>query len=239
MVVYCKTQTHNTPAESNWLQSIAIEAGLDGWGSFTFSMTNCASILAALHWAMGMACTSAGEFRPIILIAGEKAFHPSFSRLSVGLLSEQPVAIVLDAHVGDWKIRNSFVRHQPRFYRNPEDMDAVDRQVLNDHFHNYFSAFLKDALETDPDFSQSPYHVIPYNLNLPLLRRLSGDFAWNGALLHGDIRNAGHMYCSDIPANLIDLASSLDEPNTRVFAFAAGMGVTFAALFLERRGASH
>jgi 3-oxoacyl-[acyl-carrier-protein] synthase III len=231
-IIYCKTQSHNTVSEADWLPELAATAGLGGWDCFTLSMTNCASVLAATHWALRTK-EARGLGHTVILIAGEKAFHPAFSRLSVGLLSERPVSIILDETWGDWRVRGSFVSHLPRFHCNPDDMALEDKRALNDAFYERFHHFLRDALATDPDFATAPYTVVPYNLNLPLLRRLAGEFGWEKAMAYGDIACDGHMYCADIAANLCDFTAVPRDP-TRVFAFAAGMGVTYAALFLER-----
>lgn len=235
-IIYCKTQTHNTMSEADWLPELATVAGLGGWECFTLSMTNCASALAAAHWALRTK-EARGPGHTVILLAGEKAFHPAFSRLSVGLLSERPVSIILDETSGEWCVRGSCVSHLPRFHRNPDDMAPDDKRILNDAFYERFHHFLHDALATDPDFAATPYTVVPYNLNLPLLRRLAGAFGWEEVMAYGDIACDGHMYCSDIAANLCDLSAAPRDPArdpARVFAFAAGMGVTYAALLLER-----
>jgi 3-oxoacyl-[acyl-carrier-protein] synthase III len=233
-IVFCKTQTHNTYAGIDWLAETASKVGFEGWECFTLSMTNCASTLAAIHWATRIQFGLASTRRPVVLIAGEKAFHPAVSRLSVGLLGELPVALVLSDQFGDWHIRASFLRHMPRFYANPDDMCAEDKRLLNDHFLEQFCSFLNDALTSDQDFSGSPYTVVPYNLNLPVLTRISQHFGWQESIWLGDISEDGHTYCSDIPANLQKLLEEDGPPPERVFAFAAGMGVTFACILLER-----
>ena len=61
------------------------DVGLGHWETLTFSMTNCASGLAAVHFAASLG-------QPFILLSGEKAFHPAGNRLSVGLLGKAGVS---------------------------------------------------------------------------------------------------------------------------------------------------
>ena len=91
ILVYCKTQTHNTQSDQNWLRRLADAAGLAQWEVHALSMTSCASALVCLHFIQ-----SCGTTAPVIVLTGEKAFHPSVARLTVGLLAEVPVAAVLN-----------------------------------------------------------------------------------------------------------------------------------------------
>lgn len=82
-LVYCKTQTHNTFSDRDWLRGLADDHGLSRWDVGSLSMTSCASGLALVHFA-----NTARADEPLIVLTGEKAFHPSVARLSVGLLAE-------------------------------------------------------------------------------------------------------------------------------------------------------
>ncbi|MEO9820198.1 MAG: hypothetical protein ABJ370_12085 [Paracoccaceae bacterium] len=58
--IYAKTQTHNTPFERYWLAEVFAHVGLDHWEVMTFSMTNCASGLAAVHLGTTLDFPSSG-----------------------------------------------------------------------------------------------------------------------------------------------------------------------------------
>ena len=221
ILCYAKTQTHNTPAEIDWLRAIADAAGLSSWEVTTVSMTNCASALAAVHGF-------AEPGRPLLVLAGEKAFHSTGNRLSVGLLGEAPAAALFLPGAGR-RVRFSKVRHAPRFFRNPDDMAEADRRALQSEFEIGFEAFLADCLAKEPAYFACDPVFLPYNLNVPLVMRVLDRLGLAGAVHHDHSGCAGHCFCSDPFLNLAALPVSSDRP---VFLFCAGMGVTYAALAL-------
>ena len=220
LVLYAKTQTHNTPADRGWLATLLADAGLTRWEAATVSMTNCASALAALH-------LFGGESRPVIVLAGEKAFHAFGARLSVGLLSEAPVAALFAA--GGRPLCLTHVRHLPRFYRNPDDMAEADRHAFQVSFEAGFISFLKDLARRHPAFMAQQPVIVPYNLNVPLVERVLQQAGLSAALIAGHSGRSGHAFCSDSFLNLARLPVDDGRP---VLLVSAGMGVTFAALGL-------
>lgn len=224
---YTKTQTHNTPTETDWLRGIFDAAGLDQWDVATFSMTNCASALAAVH-------AFAGQDRPLLVLSGEKAFHSTGNRLSVGLLGEAPAA-ALFLPQGERQVRFSRVRHAPRYFLNPDDMPEADKKALQSAFEAGFEAFLSECLAAEPDFFAEAPVLVPYNLNVPLVMRVLARLGLEDLVQEGHSGRSGHSFCSDTFLNLVDNPVPRDKP---VFLFCAGMGVTYAALALEPRSQS-
>lgn len=220
--LYAKTQTHNTPFEQDWLRELFDEAGLAQWEVLTFSMTNCASGLAAVHLGATMN-------KPFIVLTGEKAFHPAGNRLSVGLLGEAGVS-ALFASGGAYRLRGSHVAHLPRYYVNPEDMAAEDRKALQSDFEAGLTGFLRGIVDEDRAFFDRAPLVVPYNLNPPLIARALQAVGLTGNLATGTDPGLGHMFCSD---NFLSLARSRPAHDASLFMFAAGHGVTFAAIKLE------
>jgi 3-oxoacyl-[acyl-carrier-protein] synthase III len=220
LVLYAKTQTHNTPAERHWLTGLLADAGLAHWEAATVSMTNCASALAALHLFKT-------DARPVIVLAGEKAFHAFGARLSVGLLGEAPVAALFAA--GGRPLWLTAVQHLPRFFRNPDDMDEPDRHAFGAAFEDGFAGFLSGLSASHPDFMARHPVIVPYNLNRPLLDRVLRACGLAEQLIPGHSGSSGHTFCSDPFLNLARLPAPEDKP---VLLVSAGMGVTFAALGL-------
>ncbi|WGW04528.1 hypothetical protein [Tropicibacter oceani] len=220
---YTKTQTHNTPAEADWLRGIFDAAGLQRWEVGTFSMTNCASALAAVH-------AFAGQDRPLLILAGEKAFHATGNRLAVGLLGEAPAA-ALFLPGGGRRVRFSRVRHMPRYFLNPDDMAEDDRRALQTAFEEGFEGFLAQILRDDPAFFDLRPVLVPYNLNVPLVARVLGRLGLGDLVQPGHSGRFGHTFCSDSFLNLAAHPVPQDKP---VLLFCAGMGVTYAAVALER-----
>lgn len=222
VLCYAKTQTHNTPAEIDWLRGIADATGLSGWEVTTVSMTNCASALAAVH---GLAEPG----RPLLVLAGEKAFHSTGNRLSVGLLGEAPAAALFLPGAGR-RVHFSKVRHVPRFFRNPDDMADADRRALQSEFEAGLEAFLADCLAQEPAYFASNPVFLPYNLNVPLVMRVLDRRGLSRAVHDDHSGRAGHCFCSD---PFLNLAALTVPPHRPVFLFCAGMGVTYAALALD------
>lgn len=217
--VYVKTQTHNTPCEENWLPRLFAQVGLPHWETLTLSMTNCASGLVAAH-----AFTQ--QDLPLIILAGEKAFHSCGCRLSVGLLGEAPTA-ALFASRGGRPIRQTHVKHLPQFFLNPDDMRAQDRAELQGAFETGLKAFLRKIIDQDPAWFAKRPIIIPYNLNTPLLQKVMQGFGWNPDLVQNWPTNSGHTFCSDPYLNIANAAPAPERP---MFVFAAGMGLTYSAI---------
>jgi 3-oxoacyl-[acyl-carrier-protein] synthase III len=218
LVLYAKTQTHNTLTDQNWLSALLAKAGLSHWEAATVSMTNCASALAAMHLFKSYQ-------GPVILLAGEKAFHAFGARLSVGLLGEAPVAALFAA--GGRALQLTAVQHLPRFFRNPDDMDEGDRHAFLSAFETGFSDFLMGLFQSHPAFMEQRPVIVPYNLNLPLLDRVLRRCGLADQIITGHSGRSGHAFCSDPFLNLALLPAPKGLP---VLLVSAGMGVTFAAL---------
>lgn len=236
MLVYCKTQTHNTLSDQNWLRRLADAQGLAHWEVLGLSMTSCASALVALHFLE--ACSGAGggaERAPVILLTGEKAFHPSVARLTVGLLAEVPAAAVLNGapDPGAWQLRASDVHHLPRFHINPEAMRAEDRSALQEVYTPALIDFVRRFLDRHAGVLDPEMVFVPHNLNRPVTEALIRAFDWQHRSFRGDVAGTGHAYCSDPLLNLDALTQS-GAPAPQVLLLAAGTGVTFAACLLDR-----
>lgn len=197
LLVYAKTQTHNSFFESDWLQDLAWSHGLRSWEALTVSMNHCASALSVIHLLRSM-----GERRLIVLLTGEKSFHPVVSRLSIGVLGEVPVATLLNAGGETWRVANTAVTHEPRFYENPDDMSDLNRDALDRRFAEGFYEFLRNTLNSCGLHAEDVDLIVPYNLNLPLLRQIAGRFGWQDKLYIENIATTGHAYCSDVFFNL-------------------------------------
>lgn len=220
--IYTKTQTHNTFFEDSWLPEIFAAAGLPHWEVMTFSMTNCASGLAAVHLGTQLET-------PFIILAGEKAFHPIGNRLSVGLLGEAAVSSLF-CPGGKHHVRSTHVAHLPRYHINPDDMAEDDRKALQTEFESGLTDFLGDIVANDPAFFGRKPIVVPYNLNPPLVNRVMARIGLDENLAPGTNPAMGHMFCSDVYLSIAEAAPAEDQS---VFLFSAGHGVSFAALKLD------
>ncbi|MGD9918233.1 MAG: hypothetical protein AB7U46_09450 [Paenirhodobacter sp.] len=230
---YCKTQTHNTLSDGDWLRRLADAEGLAGWDVSAVTMTSCASALALMHFAQ-----LADTETPLIVLTGEKAFHPSISRLPVGLLAEVPAAALFNAGAaGSWRVRGTTVRHLPRFYKNADAMSAEERAALQACYADQLGGFVADSLEQYGPALHEDFVFLPHNLNLPVTQVLLRRFEWHSRCFQGDIGTLGHAFCADIFVNLRAFEAS-DDPRDRaarqILVLAAGTGVTFATCLLER-----
>jgi 3-oxoacyl-[acyl-carrier-protein] synthase III len=229
---YCKTQTHNTLADRSWLSSFARANRLAHWETSSVSMTSCASAIALMHFVR-----SARRSGPIMILTGEKAFHPSVSRLPVGLLGEVPAAALLNAGPGSWTIRGTTVRHLPRFFQNPDAMDPADRRALQSCYSDALHGFVAESLDHYQPLLRDDFVFLPHNLNVPMSNTIRDRFGWERRTFVGDTRRNGHAYCADIFLNLRDFETAADAsaaPVSQVLVLAAGTGVTFATCLLER-----
>jgi hypothetical protein len=223
---YCKTQTHNSLCDDDWLEAVLARHGIGHWQAQSFSMTHCASGLALLHYLH-----VAADDRPAIMLCGEKTFHPATSRLSVGVLGEMPLACVVQVKQGHWRLRAAAVQHVPRFYPNAADLPEPLIRDQQQAFPRELAEFLTLLQEQWPQ----PTYILPYNLNRPLLLQLAARFGWGDRLNLDTLASHGHLFCSDVFLKLSRLPARAGE---HVLAFAAGMGLTLAAAWLERAPSS-
>ena len=172
-------------------------------------MTSCASALVCLHFIQ-----SCGTTAPVIVLTGEKAFHPSVARLTVGLLAEVPVAAVLNGGPGSWRVRATDVRHLPRFHINPEAMDAHDRSALQEVYAPELTRFIAGFLEQHAAALDPELVFVPHNLNRPLTDALIREFGWEEQHHAGDVtqidlpggRMSGMVDALEVLANIDDIA---------------------------------
>lgn len=227
---YCKTQTHNTLADQNWLRDLADHCGMVGWEASAITMTSCASALALIHFA-GLARTQ----EPLIVLTGEKAFHPSVSRLPVGLLAEVPAAAVLNSGGGGWHVAGTSLRHLPAFYQNADAMTPDQRRDLQACYVDALRDFMQASLDEYAPQLRDDFVFLPHNLNQPVSNLLIRHFGWQDRVLQGDVQHTGHAYCADIFLNLRAFETSPRRAQNQLLVLAAGTGVTFATCLLERR----
>ena len=227
LLVYAKTQTHNTPVGPDWLPILAREVGLGGWEVLTLSMNHCASGLAALDLLR-----RTGETRPVILLTGEKCFHGSTCRQSGAVLGEMPVAVLLNHASADWRVTATRLVHVPRFHANPDRMGPNLRREFERDFGAMLQDFLAGTLEAFDLAAEDVGLVVPYNLNLPLLGRLAEIFGWEDRMFTRTAPTVGHLFCSDVFYNLAQVLPH--APHRPILCFAAGMGASFAAALLEQ-----
>lgn len=225
-IIYTKTQTHNTPADGGWLHHAAVAAGLLGWEVVTLSMNHCAGALSALHLVRMTA--PAG---PVIVLAGEKCFHPTTANQSGAALGEMPVAALI-AQGGAWSVTDTRVTHAPAYYANPGHMDPLLLKQFAQGFGGMLKAFVAETLAQFAVTAGDIDLVVPYNLNLPTLREIAAEQGWEGKMILQTAPQIGHLFCADVLANL---AIALPQSQAKtVFCFAAGMGATFAGVLLRK-----
>lgn len=227
---YCKTQTHNTLADQNWLRDLADRCDMQGWEASAITMTSCASALALMHFA-GLARTQ----EPLIVLTGEKAFHPSVSRLPVGLLAEVPAAAVLNSGAGGWQVTGTTLRHLPAFYQNADAMSADQRRDLQSCYVDALRDFMQSSLNEYAPRLRDDFVFLPHNLNQPVSNLLIRHFGWQDRVFQGDVQHTGHAYCADIFVNLRAFETSARATKDQLLVLAAGTGVTFATCLLERK----
>ena len=227
LLVYAKTQTHNTAADRDWLLRLAARVGLPGWDVMTISMSHCASGLGALHLLR-----ATGETRPVILLTGEKCFHASTCTQRTAVMGESPVAVLLNAGAPAWRVRHTRLTHLPAYYANPDAMDRALQVEFDRNFGDYQQAFVTDTLAAFETTAAAIDAVVPYYLNQPLLRRIAAQHGWESRLHADAAARVGHLFCADVFHSLAGLLPSTYA--RRVFCFAAGMGASFAAILLER-----
>lgn len=206
--IYTKTQTHNTFFEQDWLRDIFTAVGLSHWEFLTFSMTNCASGLAAVHLGASLG-------KPFVVLSGEKAIHPAGSRLSVGLLGEA-AASALFLPGGKYRLRSTHVSHLPRYHINPDDMVEADRKALQGEVETSLVAFLQEIVEENP----------------LLIARVLRAIGLDRNTIAGLDPAMGHMFSSD---NYITIARNMPSGNRPAFLFSAEHGVRLRCVAWKRQ----
>ena len=223
LVIYTKTQTHNPLFDQDWLGALLTRVGLTHWTGFALSMNHCASGLSALHLAARL--HAQGDTRPIIVLCGEKSLAP-FNKMAVSALGEMATATLVHPSEGRWRITASEVKHLSAFYASPESMTPDTKRTMMETFY----PLLRDFVRGQAVDAQAA--ILPYNLNLPVLKRLARDCGWGDRLYIDNLSSLGHTFCSDVFINFI---TGLEETDfNSALMFAAGMGMTFSALHLER-----
>lgn len=225
-IIYTKTQTHNTLPDQHWLDQVAAQVGLHAWDVTTLSMNHCAGALSVLHLLHETA-----ETGPVIVLAGEKCFHPSTANQSGAALGEMPMAVLLEQG-GAWGVAKTRVTHAPAFFANPDHMTPALLRQFGQDFGGMLKNFVADSLTAFGLIAADVDLVVPYNLNLPTLREIAKDHDWQDRMILQTAPHIGHLFCADVFANL-----ALTLPQTRaqtVLCFAAGMGATFAATLLRK-----
>lgn len=229
-LIFTKTQTHNTFFDDEWLKNLANACGLTRWTTFTLSLNHCASALSAVHLIRQLHTT---DFDGVaIILSGEKSFSPYFNKMPVGLLGEMSAACLLSSKIGKWQITASKVTHINQYYKNPENTTVQERNEMRNVFYDQLVTFLSsDSIRDNP-----PDVVISYNLNRPLLSRLTLDMDWEDKLDLSHIGKYGHTFCSDVFFNLQMITEHRDFNSALLFS--AGMGITFSSLNILKHTAT-
>lgn len=146
--------------------------------------------------------------------------------MAVSALGEMATATLVHPSEGRWRITASEVKHLSAFYASPESMTPDTKRTMMETFY----PLLRDFVRGQAVDAQAA--ILPYNLNLPVLKRLARDCGWGDRLYIDNLSSLGHTFCSDVFINFI---TGLEETDfNSALMFAAGMGMTFSALHLER-----
>lgn len=225
-ILHVKTQTHNTFPDSLWLAEAASDAGLQDWETVTLSMNHCAGALSALHLLRNLAHEG-----PAILLAGEKCFHPATARQPGAALGELPVAALFTSQAA-WQVAQSWVLHAPAFHDNPDRMSPALQRAFSQNFGGMLRQFVTDCLNDAGLSPDAVDLVVPYHLNLPILRDIAEDHGWQDKIALNAAARVGHLFCADV---LVNLGLTLPRARGRtVLCIAAGMGATFSAALLRK-----
>jgi hypothetical protein len=225
LLLYVRTQTHATHAGVDWLTQLAGQVGLGDWDVMVQTQTHCAGGLAAVELLQGMQ-------HPVIVLTGEKCFHPITATQSGAALGEAPAAALFRPDRGRWRVAHVRTRHLPQFHANPDRMSDALRKDWDKGFGAFLEDFLRDTLarvDLGPDQFDL---VVPYNLNLPLLTILAQRMGWQDRIYTKTLSWVGHLFCADVYFNLAQVLP--DTTARRILCFAAGMGATFSTVILER-----
>lgn len=229
LIIYAKTQTHNTFFDNRWLSDIAHNQGLGRWESATLSLNHCATALSAIHLFKKKALKNK---QPVILLTGEKAFHKDVNKLENGLLAELPCAVLLNAGRAAWNISGSVVKHLPGFHNNHRDKSQAERReiyaTLDDKIADFYFQALSEFNLTLDDIDL----IVPSNLDMPQLKRVIAKIKYRGNVFFENVPDYGHAYCSDIPFNLATLLQSFN--GKRILCVSMGMGMTLSCILIEK-----
>ncbi|QDX31491.1 3-oxoacyl-[acyl-carrier-protein] synthase III C-terminal domain-containing protein [Dickeya poaceiphila] len=230
LLIYAKTQTHNTFFDENWLSDITKMHGIGHWDSMTLSLNHCATALSAIHF---LKKTAIRNKKPLILLTGEKAFHKDINKLDNGLLAEIPLALLLNAGQATWNITGSMVRHLPDFHNNHQDKSPSERREYYSTLEDKYAEFYLKSLEKFKLRLDEIDAIVPGNLDIPQLKRAMAKINFQGHLFLENIPEYGHAYCSDIPFNLAVLLK--DFNGKRILCVSMGMGITLSGILIEKR----
>lgn len=230
LLIYANTQTHNTFFDENWLSNVANQNGLQHWDSATLSLNHCATALSALHF---LKKTIIREKKPLILLTGEKAFHKDINKLGNGLLSEIPLALLLNAGPAEWYITGSMVTHLPDFHNNHQDKSQSERRERYSSLEDKYADFYNKILNNFKLNLDQIDAIVPGNLDIPQLKRAMAKLNFQGEFFLENIPDYGHAYCSDIPFNLSVLLQKFN--GKRILCISMGMGITLSGILIEKR----
>ncbi|MGM3175149.1 3-oxoacyl-[acyl-carrier-protein] synthase III C-terminal domain-containing protein [Dickeya lacustris] len=231
LLVYAKTQTHNTLFDSTWLDDMLNRQQLAQWEAVTFSLNHCASALSALHLFR-----QSRRYRqqPLLLLTGEKAFHPEINRFSVGLQGELPVAALFNASPGSYRVTFTAVRHLSQFYQNPGKMSRQEKAQLNACLLDALCLFVAEAVSESGLNMDAIDYFVPCNLNVPLLNQMALRLNMGERLFSQQVSDYGHLYCSDVLFNFSSLMKKTTGSAKNYFCFSMGMGVTLSCALIQQ-----
>nr|WP_246871287.1 3-oxoacyl-[acyl-carrier-protein] synthase III C-terminal domain-containing protein [Dickeya zeae] len=231
LLIYAKTQTHNTFFDSHWLDDILQHQRLGHWDVATLSLNHCASALSALHLVRHSVVR---DNRPVLLLTGEKAFHPEINRFTVGVQGELPVAALFNAASSPWQVTFTAVRHLSRFYNNPDNMTRQEKAALNGCLLDELCRFIVDAVRNSGMSMDDMDYFVPCNLNVPLLRQMAQRLNMGERLFSQQVSDYGHLYCSDVLFNFSSLMKTTTGRAKNYFCFSMGMGVTLSCALIQQ-----
>nr|WP_231389515.1 3-oxoacyl-[acyl-carrier-protein] synthase III C-terminal domain-containing protein [Dickeya chrysanthemi] len=231
LLIYAKTQTHNTFFDRHWLDDILLRQQLGHWDVTTLGLNHCAGALSALHLVRHSAVR---RNRPVLLLTGEKAFHPEINRFTVGVQGELPVAALFNAASSPWRVTFTAVRHLSRFYNNPDTMTRQEKAELNRCLLDELCLFIVDAVRDSGMSMDEMDYFVPCNLNFPLLRQMATRLNMGERLFSQQVSDYGHLYCSDVLFNFSSLIKTTIGCAKNYFCFSMGMGVTLSCALIQQ-----
>ncbi len=231
LLIYAKTQTHNTFFDRPCLDDILQRQRLGHWDVTTLGLNHCASALSALHLVRHSAVR---RNTPVLLLTGEKAFHPEINRFTVGVQGELPVAALFNAANSPWRVTFTAVRHLSRFYNNPSNMTRQEKAELNGCLLDELCRFIVDAVRDSGIGMDEMDYFVPCNLNFPLLRQVAQRLNMGDRLFSRQVSDYGHLYCSDVLFNFSSLMKTTTGRAKNYFCFSMGMGVTLSCALIQQ-----
>ncbi|WP_180706194.1 MULTISPECIES: 3-oxoacyl-[acyl-carrier-protein] synthase III C-terminal domain-containing protein [Dickeya] len=231
LLVYAKTQTHNTLFDRPWLDEMLHRQQLTQWEAVTFSLNHCASALSAVH--LVRQCVAYRQ-RPLLLLTGEKAFHPEINRFAVGLQGELPVAALFNANMSPYRVTFTAVRHLSQFYQNPGKMSRQEKAQLNGCLLDALCLFVEEGVRESGLSMDAIDYFVPCNLNVPLLNQMALRLNMGERLFSQQVSDYGHLYCSDVLFNFSSLMKKTTGSAKNYFCFSMGMGVTLSCALIQQ-----